>query len=287
MKRVSFEKYKEIVLDIYRFTESILSKYDIKPIAHSGTLLGIVRHDNDFIPWDDDIDIMVSHKDFNENYDDIKKEVNNSEDYYIVNYYKGDDNLYSNIIYAKVFKKEKYIIEYEGETSERWPFIDIFFAAPADTFKTEIGWKRYGRQHQYYWMTRKGFNRHPKYINNKRRSIIMNATTYPIKLLLGRWWVDRFIAKPYKNTEGNWSILRRVDPWSRREVVYNLDELVESNIRGVKIYTSKNPENELNKTFGKDWRKEKYTKPHIINPATEFHRRNYEVDKLLTSKFGK
>lgn len=287
MKKVNFEEYKDIVLGIYEHTEKVFRKNSIKPIANSGTLLGIVRHNNDFIPWDDDIDVIVSYKDFNEKYSEIQKEINSENgDYYIINFQKNDEKIYSNILLARVYKREKIAVEYEGETSERWPFIDVFFAAPADTFKTEFKWKRYDMQHQYYWMTRKGFNRWPKKQNKPVFTFFMNLITYPTKLFIWRWKTDNFISKPYNNTNGNWKYIRRVDPWTRRKVFYDMENLIETNLKGVPIYMSATPEDELKETFGKNWKEPIFRAPHISNPATIYHRRNIEVDKFMTKKFG-
>ncbi|MCU1568624.1 MAG: hypothetical protein JWQ56_3561 [Pseudarthrobacter sp.] len=40
----------------------LLEKYDIRYFAHSGTMLGAVRHKG-FIPWDDDVDVMIDEED--------------------------------------------------------------------------------------------------------------------------------------------------------------------------------------------------------------------------------
>lgn len=49
----------------YRFTHvmiELLERYGIRYFAHSGTMLGCVRH-NGFIPWDDDVDVMIPEQD--------------------------------------------------------------------------------------------------------------------------------------------------------------------------------------------------------------------------------
>ena len=40
----------------------LLEQYDIRYFAHSGTMLGCIRHKG-FIPWDDDVDLMIPEED--------------------------------------------------------------------------------------------------------------------------------------------------------------------------------------------------------------------------------
>jgi len=55
---LGFGEYKPKAIEILKTTIDILNEFEINHFLICGTLLGYIRH-NDFIPWDDDIDILV------------------------------------------------------------------------------------------------------------------------------------------------------------------------------------------------------------------------------------
>jgi len=54
-----FDKYTPDAVSLLKETIHILDRLDITYCLIAGTLLGHVRHNGEFIPWDDDIDLIV------------------------------------------------------------------------------------------------------------------------------------------------------------------------------------------------------------------------------------
>ena len=60
------EKLKEVwavELDLLSEFDRVCKKYGIKYIASGGTMLGAARH-HGFIPWDDDVDLMMMRDEY-------------------------------------------------------------------------------------------------------------------------------------------------------------------------------------------------------------------------------
>lgn len=64
MKEILMEEQKQLALAILKSIADFCDKYGLRYYLAYGTMLGAVRHKG-FIPWDDDIDIMMPRDDYN------------------------------------------------------------------------------------------------------------------------------------------------------------------------------------------------------------------------------
>ncbi len=104
MKVKNLKEYQNILLAMMYFTDELCRKNDIKYTVIDGTLLGAVR-DKNIIPWDGDIDIAVTWKEF----DKLKAAFDKYDGRYCLSYFP--DNFYTKgkyygLIHARIIDKK-------------------------------------------------------------------------------------------------------------------------------------------------------------------------------------
>ena len=63
MKEVTFEESRRIQLSILCYFDAFCREHQLRYSLGEGTLIGAVRHKG-FIPWDDDIDVIMLRDDY-------------------------------------------------------------------------------------------------------------------------------------------------------------------------------------------------------------------------------
>ena len=63
MKHLTLDEIKKIELGILDYVVDICEKNHLRYFLAYGTLIGAIRHQG-FIPWDDDIDIIMPRPDY-------------------------------------------------------------------------------------------------------------------------------------------------------------------------------------------------------------------------------
>lgn len=76
-RTIEIDELKHILLDILKHIDSFCRDNKIKYFLSGGTAIGAIRH-HGFIPWDDDIDIMMLREDY-ERFISLYKEMDHSE----------------------------------------------------------------------------------------------------------------------------------------------------------------------------------------------------------------
>ncbi len=123
---IGFGPHKQVAIDLLKQCIDILNEFNIKHFLISGTLLGQVRH-NDFIPWDDDIDIIVDNS------------IINKLDAIIKKYEKNCSFMKKNSLIKIFFNNKINILEcslnkylLNNAKNYYWPFIDMFIYEEID-----------------------------------------------------------------------------------------------------------------------------------------------------------
>lgn len=119
MRELENQEIKVILLNIVKEIDEICRSNEIEYSIAYGTLLGAVRHGG-FIPWDDDLDILMRREDYDKfvNYCRLNKTAFSIKEY-------SDQKEY-NYTYCKVCDNDTVLVEKYIKTCEMGAYIDVF-----------------------------------------------------------------------------------------------------------------------------------------------------------------
>ena len=204
---------KNAILDIYKDVAKLCDKHSLTYMMSGGTCLGAVRHKG-FIPWDDDLDIMMPRRD----YDKLIHLLEAGELGPKYEYSYPNRKTDANTIFLKIFRKNSKDIEIHNVNTPfpKGIYLDVF---ALDTVpKSKLAQKIKGffaNSLQFIAMSRL----YAQYPSCQLKEFMMMdpdlKRRYYLKIMLGKffgliphskwiYWYDRFVASAKDNPQ--WGI---------------------------------------------------------------------------------
>lgn len=189
MKYLSLDEIKAIELDILVNFDEYCKKQGLYYTLAGGTLLGAVRHKG-FIPWDDDIDVMMPRSDYNKL---IEKEKKQKINQYISLLAPGDQDYY--YPFVKIYNC-KTIAKMEDNNSKHGIWIDIF---PLDNLPEDNKSLKKLFSHTRFW-----------------RAVVISMTTELGAEKNTKKKVAKFFLKLFANIYGKSNVVRKANEISQQ-----------------------------------------------------------------------
>lgn len=127
---------QKVQLMMLKYFMKVCEEHDLDYFIYAGSLIGAVRHGG-FIPWDDDVDVIMFRKDFEKLSKILETEID--EKYWFINVLNEETYHYT---WGRLLLKNTLLKEWWGDQVDYTPniFIDIFILdnIPKNKFKRFI-----------------------------------------------------------------------------------------------------------------------------------------------------
>lgn len=252
---------KEIIIDIQQYAESkkiqleILIELDrvcrennIKYALYFGTLLGAVRHKG-FIPWDDDIDVVMTREEYDKFCKIQKSKL--GESYFFQNY-ETDPNFFRS--FGRLRKNDTLYVQrhYQHLDIHHGIFIDIF---PLDSVRSTQRRERF--RYQYIHRLRR-LNIIKHFGVSKDSNLVKKLLQKVIDIILPQKQFNRYITKQItkRNQDdleylGHLTDMINIDNFDKYRVLKkDLYDLIELEFEGHYFYAPRNYDEILARLYG-------------------------------------
>lgn len=159
-KLIEGKELKSVILNTLLRFDEFCKEHDIKYTIAYGTALGAIRHKG-FIPWDDDIDVIMIRPEYEKFEKAWKQYILNSTDHYKL-WPEMDEENYFMAFCAKFFDTKTVLYEHfsKGKIVEYGVYIDIFVLDHIPVEKNEQ--RKLFMEVRFYWKWIQHFQRHFK-----------------------------------------------------------------------------------------------------------------------------
>lgn len=261
IQKITFNEFQKILLEKYTLINNFFKENNIQWFAHSGTLLGAIRHEG-LIPWDDDIDMGMHYSVYAANKEKIK-EFCSKHNLMLLDMF--DKRSYS-LDVCKIVYRKKYMVEYEGKHYLYNPSIDLMLGSNTNhnTKSTKYLSTILSNYGNFYLRSKnKIWNVNMKKLMSDKLYYLAKPAYYFFGLLPIRTSQKMFKKSLMKN-DSNFLMLKY--SWSWRNDKFDLSELKEVKFANTTIMIPKNYIEILESSY-KNWKempsKDKQ-KPHIF-----------------------
>jgi len=249
-----------VELDLLEELRRVCSKHGLRFAAEGGTLLGAVRHKG-FIPWDDDIDILMPRKDYDRLCELAPSEFNHP--YFLANFH-SNGFAYGN---SKLMNLET--TGYENPMSKAHGlFIDIF---PYDNIpdNEDLAWQQNCEKMSLYRKWGKISYCSKAFVRGERAPIVRRVARFflhYIYMLQGKtvssaYYRDLYekyvrVMSKYKNEQTKYSGTLCCYEFEVKDMSLNsdMDNLIETDFEFIKVPIVAHYDETLTRMYG-DWRK--------------------------------
>lgn len=252
-------KMKEVwavELDLLAELDRVCKKYGITYIASGGTMLGAVRHKG-FIPWDDDIDVMMTR----DQYDNLLSVAANEFQYPYFFQTSGSDNDYfcgySKLRNSNTAALEHNYLEYKYNQGI---FIDIFPLDNSSDSKFKYKWQIIQAK---YFLRMSEICKKYVYGMNVEGNWLKRKIVDLMYFLFHKSFPNVFepysniknlehVCHKYNNEKTTYISLMSFQPGNRIHDLYltDMDHLIESDFEFIKIMIPQNYDSHLRRKFG-------------------------------------